>query len=650
MDQKAESFYTFGPFLVDARERLLLRNGKTVPLTPKAFDTLLVLVKHAGHTISKDELMKQVWPDSFVEEVNLAHNISVLRKALGEGVNGDRYIDTVPRRGYRFVSTVIQEPSRENGVLHLDERRKATAQVEEGSYSIEPKQEDPGVPASDASRAATRSRYMLVSVSCTLLLGVSAAAIYLWPSAKPKPPIPAIRSIAVLPFASLNTGAQDEYVGLGMADALITKLSGLRQLIVRPTTSVRRYADVEQDPIAAGRQLQVESVLVGSTQKSGDRLRLTLQLVNVEDGRSLWSYKCDDSCSDIFTAQDSISEKVAEALTVRLAGEELKQLSKHYTENTEAFNLYQLGRYHLDRRSGKQVEKSVEYFDKAIEVDPGYALAYAGLSEAYVSLILFRRDLPVNLIPKAKAAALRAIELDDNLAEGHISLALALTCDFARGYDTALTEREFKRAIELSPNSVLARRWYALFLAEELRFGEAVAVIQLALEIEPLSVVQKRFFAQILYLARRYDEAIDQCQKALELDPHFLTAYFWLASSYEMKRMYDDAVAARLKALTLTAKDLKTVEAAQKAYTASGWKGFWRNFIAMKKKQSSFNPYDLAEAYVRVGENEQALHWIGKAFEQQNGMLVELKADPIWDTLRSDQRFADLLRRIYLVQ
>jgi TolB-like protein len=272
----------------------------------------------------------------------------------------------------------------------------------------------------------------------------------------------------VLPFKPISADARDEYFELGMADALITKLGSLKGIIVRPTTSVRRYADVEQDAMAAGQELQVESVLVGSTQRLGDRVRLTVQLVNVSDGRSLWSYKCDDYCADIFTAQDSISEKIATALALKLNDEERRRLSRHDTENLDAYDLYLKGRYRWDRGTVKEVLRSIEYFEQAIKLDPNYTLAYTGLADAYFYLEGLGAFPSKEVGPKARYAALKALELDEGLAETHASLGLI---KHWHDWDWVGAEREFKR-VELHPNSLCAQPLWKC-LADTGRFDEA---------------------------------------------------------------------------------------------------------------------------------------------------------------------------------
>ena len=352
MNRPAKHFYEFASFRVDAAERVLLCDGRAIPLKSKVFDLLIELISNSGHILMKEELMKQIWPDTFVEDHNLAVSISMLRKALADH-NEHVYIETIPRRGYRFTADVRE--------------------VWDGS---------PAITADEASR---------------LQLDLDHCAT-----------VATVKSIAVLPFRTIGARpSEEEYLGLGMADALITRISNLSQIVVRPTSSVRKYTGVEQDPAGADRELLVSSVLEGSIQRSGKRVRVTVQLVNVQDGATLWAEKFDETFTNIFAVEDSISEQVAEALTLKLTLKERRQLRKRYTENTEAYRAYLKGRYFLNKRTAVGFNKGIEYFKAAIAIDPQYALAYAGLAEYYQLLGNYNLVGPMEATSKAKEAILR---------------------------------------------------------------------------------------------------------------------------------------------------------------------------------------------------------------------------------------------------
>jgi len=463
-----DSTYEFGPFRLEVAERLLLRDGKPLPLTPKAFDTLLVLVENSGHLVDKDELIKQVWPDTFVEEGSLARNISVLRKLLGGNSTDTQYIETMPKRGYRFTPGVKQFEGEEVLV-----RRRARVRIvtEEEIDELTPSDE----------------RLSLLT---------------------------AVISLAVLPFKILGVEAAEEYLGMGLADALITKLSNIRRIIVRPTSAVLSYSGFDQDAIVAGRELRVGLVLDGTIQRLSDRIRVTVQLVSVEEGAALWAEKFDEKLTDIFEIEDRVSEHLLAALTLKLSSAESRILSKQYTRDSEAYQSYLKGRYFWNKRSPEALAKAVECFNQSIARDPNYALAYAGLADCYNISGFWIYLPPTEAFPKAAAAAAKALEVDDVLAEAHASLAWA-TLHY--DWDRAAAEREYRRAVELNPGYATAHQWFALFLMQEARFDEASQEIRRAQEIDPLSIVVSFNSALLPFLSGHYDEAIAQLRRTIEL-------------------------------------------------------------------------------------------------------------------------------------
>ena len=588
MNRAAKHFYEFGSFRLDTAEHLLLQDGRPVPLKPKVFDLLLELVTNSSHVLTKDELMKQIWPDSFVEEHNLAVSISTLRKALGEDHSEQPFIETVPRRGYRFVAGVREV---------WDE----SADMRSGS----------NVRAHVKKEASVRAK-----------------------------------SIAALPFKHIGAkAAEEEYLGLGLADALITRLSNLRQIVVRPTSAVRRY-DGEQDPVAAGRELRVSAVLDGSVQRFGKRIRVTVQLVSVHDGASLWAGKFDETFTNIFAVEDSISEHVATALMLKLTDKERKQLRKRYTENTEAYQAYLKGRYFLGKRTVESFGKSFGYFEQAISIDPEYALAYAGLADYYLLLMNFNVLPPQKAGPQAKEAALKALRFDDTLAEAHASLA------YLKGiheWDWAGAEREFERAIELNANDAIAHQFYSIYLRVLKRFDEAMAEAKKAQELDPLSLSINTSVGSLFYFARQYDQAIEQLSKTLELDPNFVMAHFYLGWAFEQKGMYEEAIAAFQKVVHISGNVPEFGAGLGHAYAVSGNTVKAREVLNELKalaKQRYVSPYDLALIHTGLGEEDEALDWLEKAYEERSVELALLKVDQRLDTLRKDSRFTDVLRLI----
>ena len=373
MNEPQARFYEFDKFCIDAVKRLLLKgDGEIVPLMPKAFDTLLYLVQNSGKLIEKDELMSAIWADTIVEENNLTQNISILRRVLGEKHGENLFIVTVPGRGYKFVADVK--------TIADDRLRNADFEAEAEKISKDPIPKTKG----QITKDKTTNRFWLISLGVFSILVLSSLGFYLWlENAKPASTAP-IKTVAVLPFKPLVAEKRDEALEFGMADALIAKLSGGEEIIVRPLSAIRRYNAAEQDSVAAGRELAVEAVLDGSIQISGDRIRISAKLLRVGDGKQLWSEQFDEKFTDIFTVQDSISERVAAALKIPLGGKN----KKRYTENVEAYELYMKGRYHALNLTRAETDKGIAYFQQAIELDPNYALAYVGLTEAYLPMAL----------------------------------------------------------------------------------------------------------------------------------------------------------------------------------------------------------------------------------------------------------------------
>ncbi|HEX8650941.1 MAG TPA: tetratricopeptide repeat protein [Pyrinomonadaceae bacterium] len=588
MGEGMQAFYEFGPFRVDTQRCLLLREGVTIPLSPKAFETLLVLVENNGRVMKKDELISRIWPNSFVEEGNLTQNIFVLRKALGEGPNDHRYIVTIPGQGYRFVAPV-----------------KALPQSEQASHSSTA----PEHPASTGSSEA-------------------------------------VASLAVLPFKTL--GENGYYLGPGLADALITRLSSISKVAVRPTTAVLRYTDPEQNVVAVGQELGVDTVLDGHLQRLDERIRVTVQLVRIRDGKTLWAEKFDEKFTDVFAVQDSISEQVTRALMLKLTTEEQELLTKRYTENTKAFGAYIKGRYFWNKRTAEGLMKGIEYARQAISIDPTYALAYVGLADSYNLLAGHGGLAPKETFPKAKAAALKALELDPALAQAYASLGFV---SYRFDWDWPRAEEHFQRAIELNPNYATAHHWYGESLVVTGRFDDSICALERALELDPLSLPINTDLAQSLFFARRYDESEEQLRKTLELDQSFVRACVICGGVYEQKGMYEQSIAILQKAVELSEGNPLALSGLGHAYAASGNTDEARRILGELKqlaRQRYVSPYNIAIVHAGLGEKEAALDWLVKAYHHRDVWLVWLKVNPRFDSLRAESRFTDLMRRVGL--
>lgn len=459
---------------------------------------------------------------------------------------------------------------------------------------------------------------------------------------------PAIRSLAVLPFKPLVAGSRDEALELGMADTLIHKLSSIKQLSVRPLNAVRKYAELEQDARAAGRELKVDAVLDGNLQKSNDRIRVTLRLVSVADGHEIWTDQFDEKLTDIFSVQDSVARKITGMLSITLSGEEKELLTKRQTGDPEAYRLYLMGRYHLNRLTDDGFKKAGDYFQQAIDKDLGYALAYAGLADSYNLLSGFNSLSPKEGYPKARIAAMKALELDSNLAEAHTSLG---TVKFFYDWDWSGADEEFRRAIEINPSYSDAHQVYSYYLSAMGSFDDALTEIHRAQELDPLPLSNLIIAGDILRFQHHYDLALEQYQKALGMDPNSGLAHWAIGNAYINMRRYKEAVEEYEKAIPLSGESPDEVASLGYAYALLGKRREAMRIIrdlSERSNRSYVSPSLTASIYIGIGETDQSFEWLDKAYNGRDFFLVFLRVDPMFDTLRSDPRFADLVHRVGL--
>lgn len=661
MTRRDRHFYEFGPFRIDPVKRILLREGDWVPLAPKVFDILLVLVQQNGEIVEKDELLDKVWPDTFVEEGNLHVNISALRKALGDDGNQNQYIRTIPKRGYRFVAgvTEIWEGAEPAAQFETSDQGPAAdpadiraVDVESGGAVGQPDLgafDRPSLAAAEVVKKDIGWRpTQPVLASSVLLLCLAAAFAYLWGSDGSRRTITITkpRSLAVLPFKIVSGDPGDEHLGAGVADSIAIALTNVRQLTVRPLRASLKYPSASQDPVEAGRALQVDAVLEGSIRRVGDSLRMTAQLVRVDDGLRLWEHKSSDEFESILTVQNTIPQQIATALALELTDQEKMFLSRRHTDNLEAFRVYLKARHMCSQRSWKQAGLGIEFFEQAIKVDPNYAPAYSGLAYTHM--------LPINPLPtmekmhKAKAAALKALDLDDSLAEAHTALGRAVTY---LDWDWAAAEKEFRRAIELNPNYVEAHFFYSLNLSALGRHDEAIEEMKLAQEIDPFHPRNTFHLGWSYYMARDYDQAIDHLRKTpFEVDSAYHQVYWRLGLVYVQKAMYDEAITMLQKAGVLSG-DMPLAKASiGYAYAKSGNVDEARRIIAELSESSKLEeaPITMAAIYACLGDNDSAFEWLERAYAVRGSRIIDVKTDPMLDDLRSDPRFGDLLRRLSL--
>ena len=538
------SIYEFGDFRVDAARRLLLQQGRPVALKPKVFDTLLYLASHHGTVLGKDELMQAIWPDTFVEENNLNQNVSTLRRVLGEVPGQNRYIVTVPGRGYRFAPDV---------------------QIISDDFA--------GPETTSAGVAVLPNNSLLSERPSLCLHSLRSASRFSWEvprviwHARTRASAPARLIIAVLPFKPLVVEHRDESLELGMADTLIGRLSNIKSLTVRPLSAVRRYGGPEQDPFAAGRELGVDAVLDGYFQRWGSRIRISARLVSVGDRKQLWAGQFNDDIADIFAVQDSISRKVTAELALELTSEERTLLTKRNTSDTQAYELYLKGRLFWSHSRLQSTEKAIAFFREAIQRDPNYSLAFAGLADCY-RILPISSDVPSReAFPKAKEAIAQALAIDGELAEAHSGLGwINLWYD----WDWAAAENNFQRALRIDPNNMYARIGYAHLLSDLGRNENALEQVEEALRLDPISVFAGTLKGHFLYQARRYPHAIALLRRTLELSPNYWIGQITIGKNYERVGQYEEALEAFRKAREFSGSSSEPVSLIGYTYAVSG--------------------------------------------------------------------------------
>lgn len=598
MRSEGPHLYEFGPFRLDASVPLLLREGRPVSLTLKALETLVVLVERRGRVVSREELIEAVWPDVEVEENNLSVNVSTLRKALGGAEGGAGYIETVPRRGYRFTAAVRDVPDEGAGLTRARHARPAAPEAEKGGAGAE------------AGRPAAR----------TFL-------------------------IAVLPFQHVGAQAGEDYLGVGLCDTLITRLSNVRRFVVRPTSSVVRYGDVRAETLAAGRELRVDFVVDGRIRRAGETLRVTVQLLRVAEEVICWAGQFDERLADVLQLEDSISARIAGALVPQLTADERERLAKRGTDNPEAFEAYLRGRYHLNSLTEDGYAKALADYERAVVLDPSYALAHAGIADYYYHLAV-HGVLPSSLcLAASEAAARRAVELDPELSEAHAALGFALSGRF----NWAEGERHFLRALELSPNSALAHLRYGSQLSQRGFFEKSLQHARRCVELDPFTATYQFSLGWGLYFARRFDECLAQYQDMIAAHPLNPLGYFGLAWVARHVGRHDEALGAMKRAEELSHGSLMMTTGRGQACAAAGRRREAEGVLAQLAALPAGRyviPYQIALIHHFLGDKERTLLALEEAFEQRDVWLVWAGVEPAFDNLRCDARFRRLLERI----
>jgi TolB-like protein/Flp pilus assembly protein TadD len=451
--------------------------------------------------------------------------------------------------------------------------------------------------------------------------------------------LPPIQSIAVMPFINASGNADAEYLSDGMTETLINGLAQLPNLSVKARSSVFRYKGKEVDPQTAGNELGVQAILNGRVVQRGDDLTLYLSLVDTRTGNQIWGDHYNRKQADLLSLQSEIGRDVSSKLRRKLSGADEEKLAKNYTQNAEAYQLYLQGRFFWNKRTPQSIQKSIEYFQQAIEKDPNYALGYAGLSDGYALLAYYGGGPASELFPKAKDAALKAVSLDPNLAEPHNALGFVSVLS---DYDYAGAEREYRRAIEINPNYALSHQNLGVMLNRIGRQSEGMAEIQRALELEPFSTIVNRLYGDVLTYNRRYDDALNQFKKTLELEPSFPTTHLGISALYQMTGKYAESVESFASYLQLSGRPQAAAQA-RASFAAGGWQGYLSEMTGPRRPEG-LSPYVAATYFVRLGEKDKAFVELDKALEDRDWRLLYIKVDPRLDPLRDDPRYQDLIR------
>jgi TolB-like protein/DNA-binding winged helix-turn-helix (wHTH) protein/Flp pilus assembly protein TadD len=672
MDKAVRHLYEFGPFVLDPGERLLRHGAARMDLPPRAFDTLLVLVENSGRLLEKDALMRTVWRDTVVEENNLTQVVYLVRKALRDGEDGARYIETVPKRGYRFVGEVREfEPSNGHGNGHNRATRLEPAPSSSSGNDLGPS-------AFSVATAGSRSEADLLPASGAGAngLGYPAPNSHTWrgwmlglvgglaiialvvlvegPGWKQKrlgeSVLTSVRSVAVLPMQNLSNDPEQEYFVDGMTDELITDLAQLHDLKVVSKTSIMQYKGTRKPLPQIGRELGVDAVVEGSVLRSGDRVRITAQLIRTATDRHIWAAAYDGDLKDVLSLQARVAEEITDQVKLSLSAEETGRLRRSRAVNPGAFDLYLHGRYALSQRNLQAFRQAIEYFNQAIEKDPEFALAYSGLADCHTLLTLYGDG--VGNMAEAETAAQKALQLDSTLADAHTSLAAVKVL---YDWDWQGAEQEFRRAIELNPNFARAHHWYGnLLLGPEGRHEEAIAELERARELDPLSLIINADVGFGYYLAGRYEPALQAYREVLAVNPNFIPVHFYLGKYYRQVGQYDLWLKESVENNRLSGVPDRG-QSLQRLYAEGGFRATMEEMAKPAEAGSLARPKPFridsctsAEANAALGRNAVALNALEDCYRWSEPALIYLKVDPVWTNLHSEPRFQALLGRLHL--
>jgi TolB-like protein/DNA-binding winged helix-turn-helix (wHTH) protein/Flp pilus assembly protein TadD len=645
----------FGVYEVDLRSSELRKQGRKIKLQEQPCRILAILLEQHGEVVTREELRKRLWSDDTFVDFDHSLNTAImrLREALSDSSDNPRFIETLPRHGYRFIAPVEEAAASEPG-KHLDGAdspapKSHSAVADSGSVSPPPREEFPLQPK--GKQIGLRHAVVLGSflgAAVLTLLAVSFRYVRNAPRAAVQPS--QIKSVVVLPFENLSEDKDQQYFTDGMTDELIANLAKIRSLRVISRTSAMGYKGTHKTLSEIARDLNVDAVVEGTVLRSGNRVRITAELVQVATDRHLWADTYESPFGDILTLQSQVASAIVNQIRINLTPEEQQLLRSTRPVSAESYEDYLKGRYYWNKRSEEGLTKAIEYFQSATQKDPHSALAFAGLADCYsiIGSAIVGSVPSQEVAPKARAAALKALELDNSLAEAQTSLA---TVRFNYDWNWASAASGFQRSIELNPSYATAYQRYSLYLMAMGRTQESLTQMNRARDLEPLSISMNFSLGWRLYMARQYDPAINQLRNTLEMDPNFALPRMVLGQAYEQKGLYPQAIVELQNAASISHDSPPMLGSLGHALGVAGNKtgaGKILDQMLGQSKKQYVSPFYISLVYAGLHENEKAMDWLEKAFEDRSNAIVFLKVDPNFDGLRSNPRFQALLRRLAL--
>ncbi|RJT28158.1 tetratricopeptide repeat protein [Mesorhizobium waimense] len=633
MDALQDQAFAFGDFVLVPKERLLLCDGEPVPLTGKAFDLLVVLVRHSGHLVTKDELLQEVWPNTFVQETNLTVNISALRKVLGRGDNGNGIIQTVPGRGYRLVAPVVAREAAPASILR----------VESADNDLDAAPNSQPVAPIGAARHLGGVTHRGWAILAAAVVCVAIGAIALWRAQPENTNVP-FGSVAVLPFASDSSG--NNYLADGLTEAILNGLVQLQSLRVAPRASAFRFKGSAVGPKDAGLELGVAAVVTATISQQGTDLRIQVDLVDVALDSQIWGARYQGDVSELVHLQTRILQDLPRALRFPLSDQETRRIARPVTDDADAYRAYLQGRHEWGQRSEAALKRAIERFRHAVAIDPEFAAAYSGLADSYSILGYLSYLSPAETFPEAKRHATKALELDATLAEAHASLG------FVKLYfewDWVGAETAFQRAIALDPNHAASHQWYSIYLLAAGRPTEAFREIQFAQQRDPVSLPVNTDLGFYYYYTGQYEEAVKQLNFVLEMNPDFPPAHLWLGRAYQELGKFDEALSAFHRVEDRVRDWPVSIAARGFVAGAAGRPTLALQALTELEQLSSrrfVTSYGIALIHAGLGQDDEAFASLNKAFDERSNWLVWLRLDPRWNALRPDPRFTELVSRM----